>query len=330
MHRIYSLVRDGSLAILAPGCFVAADWADSRDAWGRFALQSGALALGHPEAHLTGWAATVVRGYPTLGRPPHLPTALRPAAPGRGSRTLKHGRLLVANVPDEHLYLKGPLGVMSPAWSVADIARCTRLPDALVVAEEAVRRGVDLKTPLAPMSGWRGVSRARWVATVADPCVETSLETLGRFAFFEFRFPLPVANAWIGRDGPERRVDGLLPWHWWAYEGDGAGKYDDRPESQVVRDQNEREFMLRRLGLDFARFQWEDVYPRRDPFVAKVRAMFRDYPVRDRPVRYWKHVPGRGAVLATEKDWPSPYPAPLILPAGWQIDARDGDGRSNA
>lgn len=93
---------------------------------------------------------------------------------------------------------------------------------------------------LSHMSHWPHVHRARWVMMHADPCIESPLETLGRFAFIEYDLPLPVANAWVGRDGPEKRVDGLLPWHWTAFEGDGATKYDDLDNaSEVVRAQNE-------------------------------------------------------------------------------------------
>lgn len=77
----------------------------------------------------------------------------------------------------------------------------------------------------------------------------------------EHSLPLPVINAWVGTNGPEKRLDGLLPWHHCAYEADGATKYDNRGDAaRIVRAQNDREFYLRRQDLDFIRFAWEDVY----------------------------------------------------------------------
>jgi hypothetical protein len=165
------------------------------------------------------------------------------------------------------------------------------------------------------------MARARWVVHQANPAAESALETLGRFGFIEYQLPLPVANAWVGDDEPRKRVDGLLPWHWWALEGDGAMKYDGRDDaSQIVRKQTEREFWLRRLGLDFLRYTWADVYPSRQPLVGKARAMFADHPPRDQPVRWWKHIPGKGAVEPSPADWPSAQPIRILLPAGWDQD----------
>jgi hypothetical protein len=206
---------------------------------------------------------------------------------------------------------------------VTDLARTTRLPDALVVADAVARGGVALAEPLPAMHGWTGISKASWIAEYANPNSESPLETLGRFGFLEYDLPLPVANAWVGRDRPERRVDGLLPWHGWALEGDGAVKYDNREDASIiVRAQSEREFDLRRLGLDFLRYGWTDVYPDRAPLVAKARAMFAAHPRRSKPVRWWKHVPGEEPVEPMPCDWPSPFPVGIVLPAGWNCDSR--------
>jgi hypothetical protein len=97
-----------------------------------------------------------------------------------------------------------------------------------------VRRGLDLAGVLPHMRRWAGVGRAAWVVEQAEATVESPLETLGRFVFIESGFPMPITNAWVGRDGPEWRLDGLLPWHWWGYEGDGALKYDNREDASKI------------------------------------------------------------------------------------------------
>lgn len=320
MRRVYRLVHSGVLTTIFPGCYAPTQNLAALSDWERFALNGRAFAQQH-RAYLTGWAATAIRDLPTLGRPPARPTAVRPRRGGRaGSSSFDYGRLLVARVPPEHLRRRGSLPITSVAWSVADIARTTRLPHALVVADAVAPQGTDVAGSVAHMARWAGAARARWVIGHMDPAIETPLETLGRFGFLEFDFPLPVVNAWVGHGGPEYRVDGLLPWHWFVYEGDGARKYSGPDSPRVIRKQNDREFRLRRLGLDFVRYDWSDVYPSREPFITKVRAMFSDHPRRDEPVKWWKNVPGVGAVEPSREDWPSPYPARIILPAGWHTD----------
>lgn len=100
-------------------------------------------------------------------------------------------------------------------------------------------------------------------------------------------------------------MDGLWPWHWAVFEADGAVKYNQRPDaSTIVAAQNEREWRLRRLGLDFARFGWELGVHRRPVLGARFRQLLNDNPVRRKPVRWWKHVAGLGPVEPTAQDWP--------------------------
>jgi hypothetical protein len=207
--------------------------------------------------------------------------------------------------------------VVSRAWAALEVARTSPLPDALVVADAAVRNGADLLEAVPFMRRWEGVSQAEWVATHANPNAESALETLGRFTCLEFALPMPACNAWVGDGHPRYRVDGLWPYHWSAFEGDGAIKYDNRPDaSQVIAAQNEREWYLRRLGLDFARFRWELARWRRFELAERFRALLRDNPPRPSPIRWWKDVPGAGPVEPGPGDWPSPYPAAIALPTG--------------
>lgn len=322
MDRIYALVASGALTRVMPSYFASSTDFERMDPWERFALRGRAFA-GTYDAYLSGWAIAALGALPTLGRPPDRPTAIRPKASDSGSPVRQYGRLLVANLPVEHRKRSAGLRMTSPAWAVAEIARTSHLPDALVVADAAARKGADLAAAPPHMVRWKGVGKARWIAEHADGNSESPLESLGRFAYYEYDFPLPVANAWVGRNRPEWRVDGLLPWHWWIKEGDGAVKYDNRSDaSQIVRKQNDREFALNRLGLEVLRYRWDDVYPRRDGLARKISAMFRDHPQRDEPVRWWKEVPGVGPVEPEPEDWPSPYRTRLILPPGWQDDLR--------
>lgn len=329
--RLFRLAKAGLLTRLAAGSYAVSSAVTGLDDWDRFELKASAFALAHSTAFLTGWAATVVWGLPTLGKPPAVPTAVWPREPGRHSSHSKRGRILVATLPAEHRWRKGQLPIVSKEWAVADLARTAPLPHSLIVADRAVRGGTDLNDALQHMRRWKNIGRARWVAEHADPASESPLETLGRFAFIEYNLPMPVSNAWVGRDGPERRLDGLLPWHWVALEGDGAVKYDNRDDAtRIVRAQQSREFDLRHLGLDFARYGWPDVFPSRRPWAERVRAVLCDHPPRSEPIRWWKDVPGGQPVVPEPEDWPSPHPLGIVLPAGWENDLLESHGRKGS
>ena len=168
------------------------------------------------------------------------------------------------------------------------------------------------------MHRWPGLERARWVVDHADHCAESVLETLGRFSCIEAGLPMPVSNAWVGHDQPAYRVDGLWPWHWAASEADGAIKYNDRPDaSRIVAAQNDREWYLRRLGLDVARYDWALATAGRGELAARFEALLRDNPVRDVPIRWWQDVPGVGPVEPAPADWPSPSPPRAPVPRWW-------------
>lgn len=317
--RLQQLAAEHRLSRLAVGIYAPASDVADLDDWARFGLRARAYAVAHgPGAYLAGWAATYAWKLPTLGAPPASPTVVRLKAPGRSSTQSGSGRILVADVPPMHRGSLAGVPILGQDWAVADLARTAPLPHSLVVADRAVRHGADLDDALAHMKRWENIGRARWVAEHADPASESPLETLGRFAFIEYNLPMPVSNAWVGRDGPEKRLDGLLPWHWIALEGDGAVKYDNRDDAtRIVRSQHDREFYLRRIGLEVARYGWPDVFPSRRPWADRVRAVLAERAPRSAPVRWWKDVPGDRPVEPRPEDWPAPHPLGIVLPVGW-------------
>ena len=197
-----------------------------------------------------------------------------------------------------------------PGLGRAEASRHSPLDHALAAADAVARRAAEaaattnpdprrLRTlspddAVANMRYWSGVERSRWVVQYADPCAETPIESLGRFVCLPYDLPMPVANAWVGELRPEYRVDGLWPWHWAAFEADGAVKYNLRPDASdivaaQVAAQNEREWWLRRLGLDFARFGWELAAHRR-PSLGPVEPETRDWPT---PLNRVERIPRR-------------------------------------
>jgi hypothetical protein len=317
--RLRRQARLGTLTPLARGCYAATALLEGMSEWALFRERARAFALASTaESFLVGWGAVANWGLRTWGRPPELPTLVRPKTAGRGPTATAYGRTLVADLAPEHQVRRPGWGIMSKAWTAVDLARTVPVPHALVVADSAVRKGADLAAVLAHFGRWDGVARARFVVQHADSNAESPLETLGRFTCIEFNLPMPVSNAWVGIDGPEKRLDGLWPFHRSAYEADGAVKYNNRDDAaQIVRAEHEREFYLRRLGLDIIRYGAPDVYPVRRGLAARFRALLLDNPPSDEPMRWWKHVPGKGPVEPSPHDWPSPHPLGLILPAGW-------------
>lgn len=318
--RLARLTRAGVLVRVAAGAYTAASVLSRLNPRARHALMArGFAASCGPDAYLTEWSAVATWQLPAIHEFPMLPAVVRPRRRGVGPTRTPHGRILVSRLPEDHRWYIGDVGVMSRAWATCTIARFAPIVDALITADAAARTGADLRDTLRHMSGWPGIARARWVAEHADPAAETPIETLGRFTCIEFGLPMPVANAWVGADEPTYRVDGLWPFHWAVFEADGALKYDNRSDaSRIVARQTEREWQLRRLGLDIARFDWALATRRRADLAGRFAALLADNPVRVEPIRWWKEVPGVGPVPPEPADWPSPDPTSIVLPAGWQ------------
>jgi hypothetical protein len=317
--RVRRLVAAGLLTAVEPGCFAATSVYRRLTPWDRHRDDARALSAVCRESFVTGASAAAIWRLPTIGRPPARTSAVLPKAPGRGSSTTKRTRFVVAHLPIEHRWRVGDARVVSRAWAAVDVARTAPIAHGLVVADAALRMGADLAGVVTHMARWPCVDRARWVVDRADQGAESALETLGRFACLEALLPLPVSNAWVGHDRPVFRVDGLWPWHWAAHEADGAVKYDDRPDaSRIVAAQNDREWYLRRLGLDVVRYGWALASGDRGELAARFSALLRDNPARDVPVRWWKNVPGVGPVVPVTADWPEPRPPRGGLPSWWR------------
>lgn len=313
-------LRDANLLTkLAPGHYASREVMQAASPWQRHRLRALAFAMWRgPRVFLTGWSAVVTWDLPTIGAPPDLPQAVRSNTLRNAGERTACGVVRAVTIPLGQARRVGRAGVMSREWAVADVARTSPVPHALVVADAAARASADLAEAARHMAGWVGVHRARWIAAHADPLAESPIETLGRFTCIEFDLPTPLSNAWVGADGPEFRVDGLWPYHWAVSEADGAVKYDNRPDaSRIVAQQGEREWRLRRLGLDVVRYGWDLAAHGRHELAARFTALLTDNPPRSEPVRWWKHVPGVGAVEPEPADWPTPHPPRIVLPAGW-------------
>lgn len=323
--RLQRLARRGLLVRLGRGSYASSEEFESASDWRQYELRSRAFVLSCRAFHfMAEWSAVVLWGLPTVGEPPDLPVVITPPKASRGGGdTTNMARIRSANLPREHMRTFGhPDGpeypAMSAAWTVADLARTAPVHHALVVADAALRAGEPLADVVPLFRGWAGGDRMRFVIAHADARSESPIESLGRFVCLRFKLPMPVANAWVGRRGPERRLDGLWPWHHAGWEADGAVKYDNRPDaSKIVADQVAREWRIRKLGIDLARFGFREAYYEQRDLAARLRELLADNPPRENPVRWWKHDPELGPVKPSPEDLPSPHPTSIILPVGW-------------
>lgn len=255
------LVRVGKAAFV-----LARDW-DAAGVRERFRLRSLALGLClRDDAHLTGAAAALLLGLPLVDDPVGLPVAIRPGSAHTGHDRTSYGRVRHGYLPVTCRTELSRVRVVSPAFCAVDIARHLGPRDGLVLADAVVRSGVDRAafTSIAEnMLAYPGIESVAWVAGHADHRVESPLESLCRYAFLAAERRPPLSNVWIGAGSRWFRVDHLLPDDGVILEGDGGLKYRDRPDADaIVRDEKERERLIRALGFGVVRYTWADAIGR--------------------------------------------------------------------
>ena len=265
----------GELTRIGKAAFVATQTWEAGSDWMKFHYRSVAFSLCIAEdAHLTGPAAAVALGLPTMGEPPGRPTAIRPGDAHTGHDRSIWGTVRRGYLPAHHRTVRGRARTVSPALAAVDVARYGTAPEALVVMDAVRHAGVDaevLGSLLTRMFKYRGVAVAQWALEVSDPRAESPLESLGRLSFLSGGLPPPVSNAWIDCNGRWFRVDHLLAATGVVLEADGALKYRDRPDADaIVREEKAREHQLRQAGFAVARYNWSDAVSR--PWIIPVRA----------------------------------------------------------
>ncbi len=291
--RVRRLVRARRLVAVGKGSYASQEQLAKADSWSAHAIRARGFVAGlSRDVLLAGWSSVAVRRLPTLRPPPELPTAVRPRRTGHGIQRTRYGVVSSMTVPIVHRAGSTSLRAVSCGWTVADLARTAPRPDALVLADAAIRTTPatrqTLEGALQHMKRWQGRERAAWVVEHADARAESPLDTLGRLACIEHGLPVPQSNVWIGDGYPRFRVDHLWPDHWVVAEGDGARKYRDGDDpGQVVAAERERQWYLRRLGLEVVRYDWPLARDKRAELAARFRQVLADHPPRQTPVLWW-------------------------------------------
>lgn len=234
-----------------------------------------ALTTTHPTWRFCGASAAVAYGLPVTWA--LLGNVFVAAPPGTRSRPTPG--VLCSRPSEDDVQMRFGLPLM-PFWhTVFDCLATFELPDALAIADAALRRsGLSARRLVGLLGeryrGRRGVRRALAAATLADARAESGGESIARATMRELGFAMPELQVWIEdpvEPGKWFRVDFL----WLTADGrliigelDGRQK-SERPELmggrsalRVMQDERLRESHLTALHPAIARFSYDDA---RDP-----------------------------------------------------------------
>lgn len=141
--------------------------------------------------------------------------------------------------------------------TVIDCARCLPLREALVIADAALRRGLDagVLRAAARRAAGPGAVAVRAVADLADARAESPIESCLRLVAAGLGDVVP--QVWIDGVG---RVDLLLN-GWLVLEADGFEHHSDR---RRYREDRRRANALAVLGYTMLRFSYEDIVGNED------------------------------------------------------------------
>jgi hypothetical protein len=227
------------------------------------------LVLSHAHAARAWGLPAPLGGWPIM-------TFTAAAGPTRYRSGLRIG---VAPLPEPDVAAMGRVRVTSPSRTVLDCARSLPGPDALAVADRALRlrmvSAAELQDVAVRQHGWPGAPQARRVLELASGRRETPIESWSGWSFEDLGLPRPLWQVIV------LDVDGVFvarPDALWAGgvvgEADGRLKYRLRALERggvnadslasAFDDERRRELDLRRLGASVVRWGAVDVrVPRR-------------------------------------------------------------------
>lgn len=246
-------VRHGTWRRVTRGAYVPEPTAASVRALATMVAVHERLTAPHWFSHES---AALAWGLPTWRTPQvtHVRQGSRPSS-RRDPRILRHG----GPVDPRLLTTVRGLPVTGLALTLVDCARTLPALEALVVADAALRAGVDPGDALGMLGelrGHAGVARARDVIELADEGAESVGETATRFVLLSEGLPRPQTQIpVVTRLGT---FWGDLGWEEWRLlvEYDGRAKY--RSTEDLVREKR-RQDALAEIGWRFVRVVKEDL-----------------------------------------------------------------------
>jgi len=261
---------------LAHGVYVLARVWDGAGPRGQHLLLVAASSSQRPGSCVTHHSAALLHGLPMPIDCPRF-VSLTTDRTHRTSAARTPDRLRNAALPLEHVMVSGRLTVTTPGRTVIDCLRELSLPDAVAVADAAVRLGLTTVRELRMLRGqqrhWPGIRAADDGIALIDPRRETWLESWSFTRLWQLGVPVPESQVLVldARGRLIGRVDGLWRERGTVAEADGVGKYlgqlnADGPSGEaaarLVLAEKVREDRLRDTGLEVVRWGFRDL--RRD------------------------------------------------------------------
>lgn len=274
-------VRQGSVTTVARGVYAISDLVASLsgDPAHLHALAVSAVARrSGPGLVASHHSAALMHGLDMFepGSTDSVVTLTRSPRGDSGRSARAQARVMVAELPSEHVAAFRGVPVTSVARTVVDLARTLPFRDGVVVADSALHARkatkAELEAVIARCGRWPGLKRAASVATFGHDCSESVLESVARVLFHERGLPPPALQVNISGRRYIGRVDFLWFEHRTIVEVDGALKYAD-PKRAI--DQLRRDELLREAGFEVVHFTWAQIVYEPDQVVARIRAVFR-------------------------------------------------------
>lgn len=220
-------------------------------------------------------SGALLMGLPLLGYPPTVPQLVRD-----GDQRGAHGRdrhARISPLPAADTWEYDGMDMCTPARIVVDIARRESFRSAVVVADGALRRGVeraDLEACARRMPRWPGIARARQAIGFADGRAEAPSESLMRVACVREQLPIPEPQVEVYLWGEFLgRVDGMIREFLLALETDGAIKFEGKLVLPALLTRQED---IRYAGVDVLRTNWAETIKDTTLFGQRVRERLRE------------------------------------------------------
>ncbi|MDQ6752087.1 MAG: endonuclease domain-containing protein [Actinomycetota bacterium] len=156
-----------------------------------------------------------------------------------------------------------PIKTTSLARTVLDCARTLELPNAVIIGDHALRKGLTvegLRSVLDSDAVKRGSARARRVLDALDARSESAGESRTRLLLRGFDVPQPEPQLAIPTDAGTFRADFAWKERKLILEFDGRYKYFDfKSTEEMLFEERRREKKLMELGWTFIRIEWPDL-----------------------------------------------------------------------
>ncbi|MBT2531229.1 hypothetical protein J7E83_03635 [Arthrobacter sp. ISL-48] len=190
----------------------------------------------------------------------HVLQRISPSSERHGKDVLCHTRPFT---PHELVIVDG-LRTTSLERTAADCAMWLPYPKALILMDQALRRGADptwLQQTARSLDGRRGICTFRKVLENADARSESAGETLTRELIHRLRIKSPQPQLEIQTRAGNHRLDFGWKEEKVALEFDAKTKYFDyKPTAEVLFQERRREKALMEEGWRFLRVEWKDLF----------------------------------------------------------------------